>query len=119
MADGYPALRYMVAIPFLGLLAYVVAVWNVAPWAGLLHGATTCAIAWSGYRIRSAEPRALTDEEIRAPATFCRTWGDEPREPQEVCPACGHYGLHHYVLDRCYACSDWPRPMRPSDQAAP
>lgn len=58
--------RYLVAIPLLGVLAYVVAVWNVAPWAGLLHGATTCAIAWSGYRVGVAEPRALTDEEVQA-----------------------------------------------------
>ena len=48
----------------------------------------------------------------------CQRWGDEPREPQEICPACGHYGLHHYVYDRCYACGGWPQPMRPSDQAA-
>ena len=36
----------------------------------------------------------------------CREWGDEPHEPQEVCPSCGHFGLHHYAMDGCYGCTE-------------
>lgn len=37
--------------------------------------------------------------------TTCRGWGESGVESQEVCPACGHYGLFH-GLTPCNACSD-------------
>ena len=35
----------------------------------------------------------------------CQEWGESGVESQEVCPACGHYGLFH-GLTPCNACSD-------------
>lgn len=39
------------ALSLLGGVAYALARWNVAPWAGILHGLTTLGIAWCGCNI--------------------------------------------------------------------
>lgn len=41
-------------------------------------------------------------------AKACQEWGDAGVEVQEVCPTCGHYGLHH-LDDGCHACADTAR----------
>lgn len=36
----------------------------------------------------------------------CQSWNAAGREVQEECPICFHLGLHHYLLDGCYACKN-------------